>query len=128
MKTPLTLLDLYGSKSEAEHRIRTDTQARFRILRFLLESHAFSEYAHHNHPVLAPPPPVDLLPCGAEHVIQQHILETIELDESTYEGTDKLLHRILPQQLGWGSAAEVERSAQERVLFWVGDQLMVDRI
>ncbi|RDX45838.1 hypothetical protein OH76DRAFT_1457458 [Lentinus brumalis] len=128
-KQPFPLKDLYtGSKQEQERRARTDAQARHRILRFLLDSPAFADYPYRDDPLLAPPPPVDLLPCGPDHVTRQHILETFEVDESTYDGTDQLLSKLYPEQMGWGSEAGKEEMGRTGFLAWIGDQLSVERM
>ncbi|KAJ2976873.1 hypothetical protein NUW54_g11497 [Trametes sanguinea] len=56
------------------------------------------------------------------------MLETVEVDESSYEGTDKLCNDIWLEQMGYGSDEEKRRTGKERLLVWVGDQLTVERI
>ncbi|OJT05420.1 hypothetical protein TRAPUB_13205 [Trametes pubescens] len=120
------LEDLYLGEEDAAARMHA--QGRHRILRFLLDSPAFAEYSHRDDPLFAPPPPTDLLPCGVDHVVTQHILETVEVDESSYDGTDQLMNKIWLEQMGWGSDEEKRRTGMERLLVWAGDQLTVDRI
>ncbi|CDO71975.1 hypothetical protein BN946_scf184943.g9 [Trametes cinnabarina] len=122
---PLPVQELCGDVS-ANQCIRM--QARHRILHFLLESPAFADYRYANDLLFNAPPPVDLLPCGPDHVVKQHILETIEVDESSYEGTNQLMNRIWLEQMGWGSEEEKRCTGVEQILVWAGDQLMVDRI
>ena len=119
---------MYSSPAENARRDRVAAQARYWILRFLLESPDFADYPHLNNPLLAAPPPVDLLPCGPECIVQQHILETVEVDESTYDGTDQLLHKIFPDAMGQGSEAQKERIGRTGLIPWIGDQLTVERI
>lgn len=75
-------------------------------------------YAYCNDPLLLPPPPVDPLPCGLEHVIYQHILK----------GTDQLINKVYPEAMGQGSAAEKEKIGHGLggILPWVGDQHSID--
>ncbi len=128
-KAPFALESLYvGSQEEKERRTRTDAQARYRILRFLLDCPAFKDYAHRNDLLFTPPLPVDLLPCGPDHVTRQHILETFEVDESTYDGTDQLMNTLYPEQMGWGSPEAKERMGRSGFLAWIGDQLSVERM
>nr|VWP00644.1 Putative transcriptional regulator containing an aminotransferase domain [Ganoderma boninense] len=111
-------------------RSRVLAQHRYQILRFLLESPAFAHYRHRDDPLLAAPPPTDLLPCGPEHVTEQHILQTVEIDESTYDGTDRLCNKIWLEQMGITEddlRGLVEGRTAE-ILVWVGDQLTVERI
>ncbi|KAH9852593.1 hypothetical protein C2E23DRAFT_868457 [Lenzites betulinus] len=107
---------------------RLKAQYRYRTLAFLLESPAFERYAHRDSPLLAPPPPTDLLPCGPEYITEQRILETVEVDESSYDGTDKLCNDIWLKQMGLGSDAAKKKLGEESVVVWAGDQLTVDRI
>ena len=127
-RNPFPLKDLYHSPAEDARRARVAAQARHRILRFLLASPAFANYPHHDDPLLAGPPPVDLLPCGPDHIIHQHILETVEIDESTYDGTDALLHKVFPEALGHATQSDKERIGRTGLVPWVGDQLTVERI
>ncbi|KAH9902527.1 hypothetical protein C8Q73DRAFT_741902 [Cubamyces lactineus] len=113
---PLSLEDVY---TRTDTFSRVDAQACHRILRFLLDSPAFKDYPHHNSALFDPPPPVDLLPCGPEHITEQRILATVEVDESSYDGTDQLCNNIWLEQMGLGS---------DDLLVWVGDQLTVDWI
>ncbi|KAI0363576.1 hypothetical protein BV20DRAFT_1057947 [Pilatotrama ljubarskyi] len=123
---PFPVDDLYAGDPIASAWLRA--HARHRILRFLLDSPAFTQYPYRDSLLFAPPPPTDLLPCGPEHITQQHILETVEVDESSYDGTDQLMNSIWLEQMGWGSEEEKRRTGEQRVLVWAGDQLTVDRI
>ncbi|EIW55822.1 uncharacterized protein TRAVEDRAFT_129435 [Trametes versicolor FP-101664 SS1] len=123
---PLPAKDLVMGELDAATRMKA--QGRDRVLRFLLQSPAFADYPHHDDPLFAAPPPVELLPCGPEHMVKQHILETVEVDESSYDGTDQLMNKIWLEQMGWGSEEEKKRTGAERVIVWAGDQLTVDRI
>ncbi|TFY52571.1 hypothetical protein EVG20_g10494, partial [Dentipellis fragilis] len=66
-------------------------QGVYRILSFLLNCPALAAYWDRNDPILSPPPPVHLLPCGPEHIIKQFILRTADIDEASYEGNEKVL-------------------------------------
>ncbi|OJT15551.1 hypothetical protein TRAPUB_6526 [Trametes pubescens] len=125
-QAPFSLTEL-TTHGEATASSRVKAQARYRILRFLLESPMFKDYPHHKHPALTAPPPTDLLPCGPEHITEQHILETVEVDESSYDGTDELCNKIWLKQMGYMDADQ-ERIGRETLLVWAGDQLTVDRI
>ncbi|KAI0639717.1 hypothetical protein C8Q77DRAFT_1082554 [Trametes polyzona] len=124
--SPFSLESVYMDETDAAGRIRA--QARYRILRFLLDSPAFRSYKHHDDPLLAAPPPTDLLPCGPEHVTEQRILETVEVDESSYDGTDELCNKVWLRQMGLGDESMKKKLGDEGLLVWVGDQLTVDRI
>ncbi|KAL1945287.1 hypothetical protein VTO73DRAFT_2138 [Trametes versicolor] len=123
---PFPVKDLCTGELDASKRMKA--QNRSRVVRFLLDSPAFANYPYKDDPLFAAPPPVDLLPCGPDHVVKQHILETVEVDESSYDGTDQLMNKIWLEQMGWGSEEEKKRTGMERILVWAGDQLTVDRI
>lgn len=123
---PVSLEAIYTDETDTASRLKA--QARYRILAFLLETAAFKTYEHRNSPLLAAPPPTDLLPCGPEHVTEQRILETVEVDESSYDGTDQLCNKIWLEQMGLGSDDAKRKLGEETLMVWVGDQLTVDRI
>ena len=122
---PFSLLDVYSTNDATMCRV--EALPRYRILHFLLDLTAFAAYPYRDDPRFAPPPPTDLLPCGAEHIVQQHILETVEVDESTYDGTDKILNTIVPEEMGWRSAEAKAQMGRNGKIPWAGDQLSVDR-
>ena len=74
---------------------------------FLLECPAFSAYKHRDDPLLAAPPPTDLLPSGHKYTATQHMFETVQVDESSYDGTDELCNKIWLEQMGWGDRKSV---------------------
>ncbi|KAI0038742.1 hypothetical protein FA95DRAFT_1613142 [Auriscalpium vulgare] len=95
------------------------------ILRFLLESPAFSAYTELDDPILQRVQPVRALPTGKP--VQQFILRTADINEATYEGNDQALHEWM-RQLGLDSVEEQKKTSVQRVVVIVGDQLTVDRI
>ncbi|KAH7905726.1 hypothetical protein BJ138DRAFT_1138187 [Hygrophoropsis aurantiaca] len=95
------------------------------VLRILLDSPGFAEYADRDHAKFEPPPPVDLLPCGPENIIKQYILGTTDIEEASYEGNDKVVAEIF-RQLGLDSEAEMKKTGTERVIPWIGDQMTVE--
>ena len=56
------------------------------------------------------------------------MMETVEVDESSYDGTDRLMHEVWLKQMGYGSEAEKKRTGDERLFVWIGDQLTTERI
>ncbi|KAA1479864.1 hypothetical protein DENSPDRAFT_749075, partial [Dentipellis sp. KUC8613] len=105
--------------------MQLENQSVYRILCFLLDCPAFATYQHHNDPILSPPPPVHLLPCGPEHVIKQFILRTADIDEASYEGNEKVLAES-QRQLKIDSLAEMKKTSTGRLIPIVGDQLTID--
>ena len=56
-----------------------------------------------------------------------NILGTVKIEEASYEGNNRLIREWL-QQLSLSSPEEKMRTALERVVFFVGDQLTVERL
>ena len=106
---------------------RTRAQAVHRILLFLLDSPAFSKYQSRNDSLLAAPPPVNQLPCGREHITKQFILRTADIDESSYEGNERVIKEWI-KQLRMDSPEDQEKLATSQFIPVVGDQLTVDRL
>ncbi|KAA1473667.1 hypothetical protein DENSPDRAFT_780361, partial [Dentipellis sp. KUC8613] len=122
-KTPYNFTEILDPNPALHRRLRN--QGIHRILRFLLDSPAFVNYQEHNDPVLSPPPPVNLLPCGPTHVIKQFILRTTDIDEASYEGNEKVLEEW-QHQLGLDSLEEKKETSINRLIPIVGDQLTVE--
>ncbi|KAH9923719.1 uncharacterized protein BXZ73DRAFT_91408 [Epithele typhae] len=108
---------------------RVKSQAKWWILRFLINSPTFTDYPHRNDLVrAATPPPVDLLPCGKDSIVEQHFLETVEQDESTYAGTTRLFEKEWLVQLGISEDDDKRTKSVKRIIAWIGDQLTVERM
>ncbi|KAJ8481719.1 hypothetical protein ONZ51_g5810 [Trametes cubensis] len=124
---PITLADIVELDAAAAPRIHR--RIIHIVLQSLLDAPEFdlSTYAHRSHPALTPPAPVKPLPHGPEHVTKQYVLGTVHVDESSYDGTDDLITEWL-RQLHYDSPEEHQRTGLERVFFWIGDQLTVDRL
>ena len=74
--------------------------------------------------ILRPPPPVHELPC---RVVNQHILQTQDQEEASYDGNDKAILGWF-RQLGISTEDELKKTGNERFLVWIGDQLTVERL
>ena len=122
--TPLDIADLALESAPAIHKMKV-----FHVLEVLLQSREFdlSSYSHKDSPSLAPPAPVDELPCGPDHVALQFMLGTLPTPEATYEDNDKVISELL-QQLGCRTLDDFRKLSLERILFLIGDQLTVERI
>ncbi|CUA76197.1 Bifunctional uridylyltransferase/uridylyl-removing enzyme [Rhizoctonia solani] len=75
-----------------------------------------------NHLLLKAPDPVDQLPHGAEFCSKQHMLGTMDYDESTLSGNNNLLDDSFGQ-LGYKTPKEKIGLARTRKQYVVGDQL-----
>ncbi|KAA1471157.1 hypothetical protein DENSPDRAFT_776137 [Dentipellis sp. KUC8613] len=122
-KAPFDFSQLLDTDPMVYGRLRN--QGVYRILCFLLDCPAFATYQHRNDPILSPPPPVHLLPCGPEHVIKQFILRTADIDEASYGGNEKVLVEW-QRQLKIDSLAEMKKTSTGHLIPIVGDQLTVD--
>ncbi|KAI1782004.1 hypothetical protein LXA43DRAFT_1104951 [Ganoderma leucocontextum] len=122
--TPLQIADLAIESAPAIHKMKV-----FHVLEVLLESREFNapSYPHKNSAILFPPPPVNELPCGPNHVALQFMLGTLATPEATYKDNDKVISELL-KQVGCSSLADFRKLSLERILFIIGDQLTVERI
>jgi hypothetical protein len=117
-----------GQTEEAKHtRTRIATQAKYRILRFLLDSKHFLSYTHRESPLFQPPPPVDELPVGPEHTVRQHILRTANIEEASYDGNIKVLEQWL-KELEMDSIDALKHLSTNLIIPIVGDQLTHERL
>ncbi|KAI0286329.1 hypothetical protein BC826DRAFT_1093531 [Russula brevipes] len=123
MKDVFDIKDIVRNTTTNKH---LATQAKYQILRCLLGSPTFAVYKWRGVKELQPPPPIDLLPCGKEHVIQQFILKTADIDESSYEGNENVIKEWL-KQLRLDSPDQTKQTALSRLIFSAGDQLTTDR-
>lgn len=126
-KQPLTAVDLARLDRDAAPRLHEWKV--YYALRYLLDSPEFGldTYTHRKDPILQAPPSLRQLPHGAEHVTKQWVLETLHLDESTYEGTDSIINSYL-HMLDLDSDEDLRATSLDQVLVWIGDQLTVERM
>ena len=97
------------------------------ILRFLLEApeFEFDTYKSRDGGLLRPPPAVNQLLRLWRAI--QYVSPTDHIDESTYEESDELIATV-PRCLGFGGSDEEKEVGLERIIVWVGDQLIVSRL
>ncbi|OSC97243.1 hypothetical protein PYCCODRAFT_1472038 [Trametes coccinea BRFM310] len=127
MNNPLTAMEIFDLAARGSADIQRWMS--YHVLDVLLQAAEFDRrtYTHRNHPLLQPPPSVELLPCGKEHITEQFMLGTLKTPEASYEDNDKVLHELLGQ-LGIRSKAQWHALGVQRILYVVGDQLTVDRV
>ncbi|KAJ6616588.1 hypothetical protein B0H10DRAFT_2390875 [Mycena sp. CBHHK59/15] len=97
------------------------------VLHLLLDSPDFADYPNRADPIFAAPPPVNQLEGGPENAVQGCILETSTYEEQSYEGTLNVMGDAF-RQLLLNTKDEQMRTAIERIIAWLGDQLTVDRL
>ncbi|KAJ7849914.1 hypothetical protein B0H13DRAFT_1905974 [Mycena leptocephala] len=115
---------LYGNETADA---RMEEQDAFFILRLLLDSPDFKEYSGQGALALDPPKPVHKLPTGPENSTIGHIMRTVPYEEASYDGTLRCMHEWL-RQLHLDTEDEQRRTALERIIAWLGDQLTVGRL
>ncbi|EMD36367.1 hypothetical protein CERSUDRAFT_95685 [Gelatoporia subvermispora B] len=125
-KSSITLSEILELESAASPRLRT--WAIHYVLKLLIDApdFDFSTYKYKESELFVPPPPVFQLATGREHATRQYMLDTMHLDESFYEGNDRVLTDIW-RQLKFDTP-EKQRSLGSSVIPWVGDQLTIARI
>jgi hypothetical protein len=67
------------------------------------------------------------LPVGGEHTTLQYLLGTVNIPEATYEDNDRLISEWF-RQLGWANPVQKMKIAVQKIIFWIGDQLTMDRL
>ncbi|KAI0071977.1 hypothetical protein K474DRAFT_1651772 [Panus rudis PR-1116 ss-1] len=127
-KNPITPKDIY--KLELKNAPFIRRRAIHRILRILIECPAFNfaTYEHRDSDVFVRPPLIEPLPTGPEHATVQFMLDTLDIDEASYEGNDRVIHEFL-RQLGLNNTTEKQKILiLGDVIVWIGDQLTISRI
>ncbi|KAL1746003.1 hypothetical protein HDZ31DRAFT_35118 [Schizophyllum fasciatum] len=127
LKRPIDMLWVAERENEVAPRVRD--QAIYEILRILLGAPEFdfATYAAKNDSCLKRPLPRSGLPHGEEHRTLQRMLGTVNIPEASYEDNDRLVEEWL-SQLRLAGQDKREEVGLRRVIFWVGDQLTVERL
>ena len=91
MKSPITVKEISDLDNKAGERLQTYfiwevLQCLFDVKDFSIDTHIYS-----NDISKLEPEPLDPLPHGLDHATKQFMLGTVEIDKSTYEGTDRLI-------------------------------------
>ncbi|EMD41249.1 hypothetical protein CERSUDRAFT_42934 [Gelatoporia subvermispora B] len=87
----------------------------------------FEDYMHKDSDVFNAPSPVMQLSTGPESATCQYVLDTMHIDEASYEGNDRVFKDIW-HQLGLDTPEKQQHLGHDCVIPWVGDQLTVSRI
>jgi len=127
MQNTLTELDIMDLGHESYPEIRN--HAIYHVLRFLLESPEFNlkKYSGKCSKIFNPPTPIHKVKGGPEHQTLQYLLGTVNIPEASYEDNGRLVDEWM-MQMGWGGKDAQKSVGTEKVIFWVGDQLTVDRL
>ncbi|KIO15699.1 hypothetical protein M407DRAFT_47901, partial [Tulasnella calospora MUT 4182] len=115
------LIDIEGGR-------RIHAQKVHHILRFLLDSPYFQEYAHRDHEAFDPPPPVRLIPAAYGKPTEMWPLQTMHIDQASLEGNSQWMDDVFGRQLRLNSQEAKHRLGNEMVVPIVGDELTTSRI
>jgi hypothetical protein len=123
----ITLKDILMLESDAASRFTS--RAVSHVLSILTDAPAFdfANFAHKEHSVFTAAQPVQQLPLGPEHVTCQYMLNTVHIEEASYEGNDRVLKEWWCQ-LGLNTVDGQKQLGEGTVTVWVGDQLTVSRL
>jgi hypothetical protein len=126
-KDPLTYKDVIKLEFVASARIRA--RAIYRVLSFLIDAPAFDfkTYDHSDNDIFKPPMPVHQLPVGQDQITCQYMLNTVHIEEASYEGNDRVLKEWW-RQLEINTPEKKKEMGEDNLIVWAGDQLTVSRI
>ncbi|KAF7318671.1 hypothetical protein HMN09_00378800 [Mycena chlorophos] len=119
------LEDVFYGASDAD--LRLQHLDKHHVLRILLDCPAFADYSDPHHSTFDRPQPTYALKTGPENAVKMFLLCTNEIDESSYDGTLKVIDDVF-RQLGINSMEEQCKTATKRFIAWIGDQLTVERL
>jgi hypothetical protein len=87
----------------------------------------FGTYEHQTSSVFDRPPVSEALPTGPAYALNQFIVKTTQINQSTYDGNEQFMGELF-RQLGLDSDEEKEKTGLNWVIIWSGDQLTVSRL
>ena len=126
-KTSITPLEIKELEIEAAPRIFA--QNVHTVLKMLVSAPGFEldTYEHSDSEIFVGPPVSEALPTGPEHALNQFIMRTIKIDESSHAGNEQLVEEYT-RQLGLDTDEEREITGRSRIVVWSGDQLTTSRL
>ena len=126
-RNPITLVDILKLEMDASYRHRS--RAISHVLTILKDTPAFDfqSYEGKDHRVFAGAIPVRILPSGREYATCQYMLNTVHIEEASYDGNDRVLQELW-RQLGITNPEAKKALSTLFVTPWVGDQLTASRI
>lgn len=124
---PITHKDIIKFEHDASPHLKA--HAIHQVLMYLTTAPDFSfeTYAGNKHPLFNSLPSLDKLPIGPEHVTCQYMLNTVHIEEASYEGNDRVLNNWW-HQLKLDTLDKQKQTGEEKMIVWVGDQLTVSRL
>jgi hypothetical protein len=126
-RNPISCRDIFELENAAAPCLKKC--AIFHVLKTLIDSPAFDfdTYYYKDDPIFDRPESSLQLPTGKEYATCQHMLDTVHIEEASYEGNAKVLLEWL-RQLHINTVDKKKSLALEHLIVWVGDQLSVCRI
>jgi len=99
------------------------------VLKMLVSSPGFKfdTYEHRNSEIFNRPHVSEALPTGPRYALDQFIINTSKIDESTYDGNEQWMEEWT-RQLGLDTDEEKEKTGRNRIVIWSGDQLTTSRL
>jgi hypothetical protein len=125
-QTPFDLKGLLISNAATERSARLQKRYTYLVIKVLLDTPEFRHYHGRNSAPLQAPPPVEQLSSLPQDQPRMFALRTEDIDESSYEGTIKLVKEMLGQ-LGFTKREDFQKVA-DMFVPWCGDQLTVDHL
>lgn len=126
-RTPITPYEIQELHTNAAPRIFA--QNVHTVLKILVSTpdFKFSTYEHRNSDIFDHPPVSEALPTGPDHALDQFMINTCKINESSYEGNEQLV-REWSRQLRLDTDEEKEKTGRNRIVVWSGDQLTTSRL
>lgn len=123
-KNPISRLDILDLDNAAHPRLTK--HAIYQVLKVLTHASTFDfdTYFYRDDPLFDRPASNHQLPTGRQHATCQYMLDTVHIEEVSYEGNIKVIAEWL-RQLHFNTADLKKRLALEQFVIWVGDQLTV---
>jgi hypothetical protein len=127
MKNPISYLDIINLDFDASPRLQSF--AIHQILQLLIDApdFDFENYKYNDDRSFARPKSTRPLPTGPDHATCQYMLDTVHIEEASYEGNERVLEEWF-RQLGLDDLDDRMRDGLGQLIIWVGDQLTVSRI
>ena len=124
---PITLTDIYKLERDASARHRSRRISLVLSMLTAAPKFDYESYSGKGNHVFSGAIPVRRLPSGREYATCQYMLNTVHIEEASYDGNDRVLQEWW-RQLGITSLDQQKTFSTASVIPWVGDQLTVSRI
>ena len=126
-KTPITPHEIQKLHADAAPRIFA--QNVHTALKMLVNAPGFEfgTYEHRDSKIFERPPVSDALPTGPGHALEQFVMGTAKIDEASSEENQQWMNEWA-RQLKLDTDEEKEKTGQNRIVIWSGDQLTVSRL